>query len=311
MGADDTSCCRTRRAGRTSTPWSTIPATGTRTIQGWFEDTGVWYFRSRDEPPGHRARGRHHAAQSVNELLYEDDQVTIYRLNGAPPALPILLLLRDRTRNFSPTWSPGRLAVAYNNNGASPAARHPRGRRAPARLHAARRGASVVIEGAAPTGGPPTSRSARRPRLRRPCWPGDADRARGPAPRPAATARRGRRSACGACARLRAALAAGLTVRATGVRGRRVRLVARRGRTIVARGAARTDARGRSDDPPALHRGRAAVAARHAPGLARGHRRRACPDRRPLALKRASPWSRRAAPPAAARSRRRGVDPPR
>ena len=67
------------------------PGDGNQTIQTWFEDTGVWYVRD-----GEVSR-RGDAAAFVSTLArgasdphwgQEDDQITIYRMNGAVPALP-------------------------------------------------------------------------------------------------------------------------------------------------------------------------------------------------------------------------------
>ena len=226
---------------------------GNQVIQGWFEDTGVWYFRQAEmNRQGTALVAVTTRPKSVNEPLYEDDQVTIYRLNGAPPVLPesCYFYAGPDGRYFSPTWSPDGTRIAYNNNGASHERRDILVGEVPSQaggcvLPAA--GASVVIEGAefpdwGPADVPGGSAPAPAPSAPAPATP-TAPASRPPAPGgdgprgPSLSVRR---------VRLRAALATGLTVRATGVRGRRVRLVARRGRTVVARGAARTDARGRA-----------------------------------------------------------------
>ena len=227
---------------------------GNQVIQGWFEDTDVWYFRQAEmNRQGTALVAVTTRPKSVDEPLYEDDQVTIYRLNGAPPVLPepCYFYTGPDGALLQPDLVAGRHAHRVQQQrrlaqrrdilvGEVPS--QAGGRALPAA------GASVVIEGAEfPTGARPTSRAgpAPAPGAAR-AGPGDADRARGAAPgaRPAATARSARRSACGGAPARRA----GRGPHRAGhrVRGRRVRLVARRGRTIVARGAARADARGRA-----------------------------------------------------------------
>ena len=242
---------------------------GNQVIQGWFEDTGVWYFRQAEmNRQGTALVAVTTRPKSVNEPLYEDDQVTIYRLNGAPPVLPesCYFYAGPDGRYFSPTWSPDGTRIAYNNNGASHQRRDILVGEVPSQaggctLPAA--GASVVIEGArVPRLGPgrrPGRPGARAGAVR--AGPGDADRARGPAP----GARR--RRLAGAVAQ-RAALAparrAGRGPHRAGHRRARPARAPRGPARAHDRGAGRgAHRRARaSDDPPALHRGRAAVAAR-------------------------------------------------
>ncbi len=97
------------------------PGDGNQTIDRWFEDTGVWYVRD-----GEVSR-RADAAAFVSTLArgasdphwgQEDDQITIYRMNGPAPALPEQCFSFGNPDAIyaSPTFSPDGGSVAWESD---------------------------------------------------------------------------------------------------------------------------------------------------------------------------------------------------
>ncbi len=67
------------------------PGDGNQTIERWFEDTNAWYLR--DGELSRRGDAGAWVSTKIRDwsdpkIGQEDDQVTIYKLGGAPPALP-------------------------------------------------------------------------------------------------------------------------------------------------------------------------------------------------------------------------------
>ena len=104
------------------------PGDGNQTIQGWFLDENTWYFRQAEmNRQGTALMAVTTRPKGAGEDLWEDDQITIYRMNGMAPALPEACYgytgTGDGGRYFSPTWSPDGTRIAFNNNGATHARR--------------------------------------------------------------------------------------------------------------------------------------------------------------------------------------------
>jgi hypothetical protein len=94
------------------------PGDGNQTIERWFEDTGVWYVRDGEvSRRGDAAAFLTTLARSPADLRLgqEDDQITIYKLNGAPPALPeqCFSFQNPEAIYASPTFAPDGARVAW------------------------------------------------------------------------------------------------------------------------------------------------------------------------------------------------------
>lgn len=104
------------------------PGDGNQTIERWFEDTGAWHVRDgevsrRGDAAAFISTQPRHASDP--HWGQEDDQVTIYRMNGAPPALPeqCFSFQNPDAIYVSPTFSPdgGRVAwETHDRDGSAP-----------------------------------------------------------------------------------------------------------------------------------------------------------------------------------------------
>jgi phosphodiesterase/alkaline phosphatase D-like protein len=96
------------------------PGDGNQTLQGWFLDDNAWYVRD-----GEVARSGDKVAfvttrpKGANEDLHLDDQVSIYKMNGAPPALPTACYSYNNPAGAydSPSFAPGGGRIAFEDTG--------------------------------------------------------------------------------------------------------------------------------------------------------------------------------------------------
>jgi len=92
------------------------PGDGNQTIQEWFEDTGVWYVRDGEiSRRGDAAAWVTTHPVEASEQVSQDDQVTVYKMNGAAPALPEQCFsFRNSDATYSsPSFSPDGAHIAW------------------------------------------------------------------------------------------------------------------------------------------------------------------------------------------------------
>jgi hypothetical protein len=96
---------------------------GSTEFQDWFTDEGVWYTKDGEvSRAGDKAVFVTTAPYGLNdEYQGTDDQVTVYKMSGPPPALPERCYsIGDRHMNASPTLSPDGGRVAYQRRTFAP-----------------------------------------------------------------------------------------------------------------------------------------------------------------------------------------------
>ncbi|MBO9532331.1 MAG: PD40 domain-containing protein [Solirubrobacteraceae bacterium] len=94
------------------------PGDGNGTIQTWFEDTEAWYLKDGEiSRRGDAAAFVSAKPRAASDPLIgqEDDQVTVYRMHGAAPALPeqCFSFHNPEVKYASPTFSPDGTHLAF------------------------------------------------------------------------------------------------------------------------------------------------------------------------------------------------------